>query len=265
MDIPGKVALVTGAGYGIGRGIARQLAVAGAQVVVNDVHAEHGRETASMIESAGGKAAFVHADVTQDDEIQRMVAFAEENFGGLDVLVNNAGPHGSPPYFPEGEPERWLPIVDSFLRAVMLTTYRGLHAIDKRGGGTVVSISSSAGVGFKPYDYTEYAAAKAGVMRMTASLGRLKEQMGISVNCICPGWVATEAVKKYLATASDDEKRAAGVPDPMLTPQDIGEAVLHFVREDSLAGRIMLYHEPGKCRIIPSDLDLFELSEEVSL
>ena len=134
----------------------------------------------------------------------------------------------------------------------------------KRGGGTVVSISSSAGVGFKPYDYTEYAAAKAGVMRMTASLGRLKEQMGISVNCICPGWVATEAVKKYLATASDDEKRAAGVPDPMLTPQDIGEAVLHFVREGSLAGRIMLYHEPGKCRIIPSDLDLFELSEEVS-
>src|SRR5439155_8378467 len=86
MDIPGKVALVTGAGYGIGRGIARQLAVAGAQVVVNDVHAEHGRETASMIESAGGKAAFVHADVTRDDEIQRMVAFAEENFGGLDVL-----------------------------------------------------------------------------------------------------------------------------------------------------------------------------------
>src|SRR5207237_9529148 len=78
MDIPGKVALVTGAGYGIGRGIARQLAVAGAHVVVNDVHAEHGRETASMSESAGGKAAFVHADVTRGDEIQRMMACAEE-------------------------------------------------------------------------------------------------------------------------------------------------------------------------------------------
>ena len=265
MDIPGKVALVTGAGYGIGRGIARQLAAAGAAVVVNDVHAEHGRETVDMIESEGGKGAFVHADATRDDEIQRMVVFAEESFGGLDILANNAGPHGSRPYFPDGAPERWLPIVDSFLRAVMLTTYRGIEAIGKRGGGTVVSISSSAGVGFRPYDYADYAAAKAGVIRMTASLGRLKEQMGISVNCICPGWVATEGVRSSLADWSNEQKRAAGVPDPMLTPEDIGDAVLYFVRDDSLAGRIMLYYEPGKCRIIPSDLDLFELSEEVSL
>jgi 3-oxoacyl-[acyl-carrier protein] reductase len=265
MDIPGKIALVTGAGYGIGRGIALQLAGAGAAVVVNDVHDEHGRETMDMIESEGGKGAFVHADVTRDEAIRRMIAFAEKTFGGLDILVNNAGPHGSPPYFPEGEPERWLPIVDSFLRAVMLTTHRGLQAIGKRDGGSIVSISSSAGVDFRPYDYTEYAAAKAGVMRMTASLGRLKGQMGISVNCICPGWVATEAVKEYLATASDDQKRAAGVPDPMLTPVDIGDAVLHFIREDSLAGRIMLYYEPGKCRLIPADLDLFELGEDVSL
>jgi NAD(P)-dependent dehydrogenase (short-subunit alcohol dehydrogenase family) len=262
MQIRGKVALVTGSGYGIGRGVALQLAAAGAQVIVNDVHEEHGRETVGMIESAGGKAAFVHADVTIDDEIRRMIAFAEETLSGLDILVNNAGPHGSPPYFPEGEPERWLPIVDGFLRAVMLTTYCGVEALRKRGGGAVVSISSSAGVGFKPYDFAEYAAAKAGVMRMTASLGRLKDQVNIRVNCICPGWVATEAVRDYLATAKDEQKRAAGVPDPMLTPTDIGDAVLQLVREESLAGRIMLYYEPGRKRLIPPDLDLFELSEE---
>ena len=265
MDIPGKVALVTGAGYGIGRGIARQLAAARAAVVVNDVHEEHGRETVGLIQSAGGKAGFVHADVALDDEIQRVMAFAEERFGGLDILVNNAGPRGSPPYFPEGEPERWLPIVDSFLRGVMLTTYRGIEAIRKRGGGSVVSISSSAGIGFKPYDYTEYAAAKAGVMRMTASLGRLKEQMGISVNCICPGWVATENVRALTNGLPQEQRRRRDIPEKMLTPENIGSAVVRLVRDDSLVGRVMLYYEPGKCRLIPVELDLFELSEEVSL
>jgi NAD(P)-dependent dehydrogenase (short-subunit alcohol dehydrogenase family) len=264
VDVAGKIALVTGAGYGIGRGIALQLASAGAQVIVNDVHDEHGRETVSLIESSGANAAFVHADVTLDQDIQGMVAFVDEEFGGLDILVNNAGPHGSAPYFPEGEPERWLPIVDGFLRAVMLTTYRGVEALRKRGGA-IVSISSSAGAGFKPYDYAEYAAAKAGVMRMTASLGRLNDQMNVRVNCICPGWVATEAVREYLATATDEQKRAAGVPDPMLTPADIGDAVRQLVEDDSLFGRIMLYYEPGKCRLIPTDLDLFELSEEVPI
>jgi NAD(P)-dependent dehydrogenase (short-subunit alcohol dehydrogenase family) len=144
----------------------------------------------------------------------------------------------------------------------MITTCRGIEALKKRGGGAIVSISSSAGVGFKPYDYVEYAAAKAGVMRMTASLGRLKDQMNILVNCICPGWVATEAVREYLSTATDEQKRAAGVPDPMLTPADIGDAVLQFMRDESLYGRIMLYYEPGKKRLIPPDLDLFELGEE---
>jgi NAD(P)-dependent dehydrogenase (short-subunit alcohol dehydrogenase family) len=262
VDVAGKIALVTGSGYGIGRGIALQLAAAGAQVVVNDIHDEHGRETVGMIEAAGGKAAYVHADVTSDEEIRRMVTFTEESFGGLDLIVNNAGPHGSPPYFPESEPDRWLPIVDGFLRAVMLTTYRGIEALKRRGGGAVVSISSSAGVGFKQYDYAEYAAVKAGVIRMTASLGRLQEQMNVRVNCICPGWVATEAVRDYLATSTDEQTRA-GVPDPMLTPSDIGDAVVQFVMNDALAGRIMLYYEPSKKRLIPADLDLFELSEEV--
>ena len=91
MDIRDKVALVTGAGYGIGRGIALRLAAAGASVVVNDVHKEHGRETSSIIAEAGGKAAFVDADVTLDAEIRRAIAFAEETFGGLDILVNNVG------------------------------------------------------------------------------------------------------------------------------------------------------------------------------
>jgi len=269
MQIEGKVALVTGAGYGIGRGIARQLAAAGAQVVVNDIHDQHGRETVSMIESASGKAAFVHADVTLDDEIRRMIAFAEETFGGLDILVNNAGSYYEPPFFPEAKPTDWRGTLNIFLRAYMTSMQLGIEAMRGRGGGAIVNISSSAGVGFlADNEWPDYAAAKAAVMRLTATLAplQLQESMNVRVNCICPGWVATENVRAYLGNWSDEQKKAqdvpAGGPDAMLQPTDIGDAVVHFARDDALAGRIMLYYEPGKKRLIPTDLDLFELSEE---
>jgi NAD(P)-dependent dehydrogenase (short-subunit alcohol dehydrogenase family) len=270
VDILNKIALVTGAGYGIGRGIAAQLAAAGAQVVVNDIHDEHGRETVGMIESAGGMAAFVHADVTLDDEIQRMVAFAEETFGGLDMLVNNAGSYYDPPFFPAAEPADWQRILDIFLRAYMTSMQLGISAMKRRGGGAIVNIASSAGVGFRAdNEWPDYAAAKAAVMRLTATLAPLKESMNVRVNCICPGWVATENVRAYLGSWSDERKRLqdvpAGGPDAMLQPTDIGDAVVQIARDDSVAGRIMLYHEPRKKRLIPTDLDLFELSEEVSL
>jgi len=271
MQIEGKVALVTGAGYGIGRGIARQLAAAGVRIVVNDVHDEHGGETLGMIESAGGTAAFIHADVTLDDEeIRRMVAFAKEAFGGLDILVNNAGSYYNPPFFPEAKPVDWQGTLNIFLRAYMTSMQLGIEAMKSRGGGAIVNISSSAGVGFRAdNEWPDYAAAKAAVMRLTATLAPLRESTNLRVNCICPGWVATENVRAYLANWSDEQKKAQDVPargpDAMLQPTDIGDAVVHFVRHDALAGRIMLYYEPGKCRIIPADLDLFDLSEEVSL
>jgi NAD(P)-dependent dehydrogenase (short-subunit alcohol dehydrogenase family) len=270
MEIRGKVALVTGAGYGIGRGIALRLAAAGAPVVVNDVHEEHGRETVGMIESAGGKAEFAHADVTQDDEIQRVVSFAEEKLGGLDVVVNNAGSYYESPFYPEADPTDWRRILDIFLTAYMSVMQRGIEAMKSRGGGAIVNIASSAGVGFRAdNEWPDYAAAKAAVMRLTATLAPLAETKNVRVNCICPGWVATENVRTYLATWSEERKRQQDVPpagpDAMLQPTDIGDAVVHFVQDDSLAGRIMLYYEPSNCRLIPAELDLFDLSEEVQL
>jgi len=267
MDLRDKVALVTGAGYGIGRGIACRLANAGAQVVVNDVHEEHGCETVGNIESAGGKAAFVYADVTVDDEIRRLVTVAEERFGGLDILVNNAGSYYDPPFFPESEPADWQRILDIFLRAYMASMQLAIKAMRRRGGA-IVNISSGAGVGFGPdNEWPDYAAAKAAVMRLTATLAPLKDSMNIRVNCICPGWVATENVRAYLSSWSDERKRQqdvpAGGPDSMLQPADIGDAVVQFARDDTLAGRIMLYYEPGMKRLIPTDMDLFELSEEI--
>jgi NAD(P)-dependent dehydrogenase (short-subunit alcohol dehydrogenase family) len=266
MDIQGKVALVTGAGYGIGRGIALRLAAAGASVVANDIHDEHGRETVAMIESAGGKAAFAHADVTSDDEIARMIAFAEETFGGLNILVNNAGTYYNPPFFPEAKPVDWQLIVTIFLRSYMTAIQLGIEAMKDRGGGAIVNIASSAGVGFRAdNDWPDYAAAKAAVMRLTATLAPLNDRMSIRANCICPGWVATENVRSLTSGLSTEEKRKRHIPDSMLTPDHIGEAVLRLARDESLFGRILLYYEPGQCRLIPTDLDLFALSEEISV
>jgi NAD(P)-dependent dehydrogenase (short-subunit alcohol dehydrogenase family) len=263
MDTRDKVALVTGAGYGIGRGIARQLAAAGASVVINDIHDEHGQETVAMLESAGGKAAFVHADVTSDEEIRRMIAFAEGTFGGLDILVNNAGTYYNPPFFPGAKPADWQRILTIFLHSYMTAMQLGIEAMKKRGGA-IVNISSSAGVGFKAdNDWPDYAAAKAAVMRLTATLAPLRESLKVRINCICPGWVATENVRALTADLSAEQRRKRDIPERMLTPEDIGNAVLKFVRDDSLFGRVMLYYEPNKCRLIPANLDLFELSEEV--
>ena len=263
MEIAGKVALVTGSGYGIGRGIARSLAAAGASVVVDDVHVERGRETVRMIQVGGGRASFIEADVSVDDDVERMISFAQETFGGLDVLVNNAG-IGMNGVIPGTPPEVWSQVLRVFLRQYMLGTQLALSAMADRGGA-IVNIASSAGVGFGSQAWPEYAAAKAGVVRFTACMAPLQESANVRVNCICPGWVATENVQASIHGLSVEEKRKRDIPDPMLSPEDIGAAVVHFVRDEALFGRVMLYYEPGNCRIVPTDLDLFDLSEEVSL
>src|SRR3990170_3502819 len=107
MDPEGKVAIVTGGSSGIGRATEIALAAAGASVVVADLNAEGGAETVSLIEEAGGRAAFVRCDVTSRGDLEPMVAFAEETYGGLDILHNNAGITTPPPRFPAAAPDRW--------------------------------------------------------------------------------------------------------------------------------------------------------------
>ena len=135
MEIEGKVALVTGAGAaGTGRAIARALAERGAAVAVNDLDESGGMETVRLIEEAGGRAAFMRADVTEDDEVGRAIGFAVSSFGGLDILVNNAG--GTPsPHFPDAPVEHWSRTLDLNLRGPMLAIQLALAVMRRRGGG----------------------------------------------------------------------------------------------------------------------------------
>ena len=264
MDIPGKVALITGAGYGIGRGIAQQLAAAGASVVVNDVHDEHGRETVARIESAGGKAAFVHADVSSEDDVRRMMSFAQETFGGLDILVNNAANKIQPPFYPYASGDAWRQTLDVCLVGTMMATQLAIKPMSERGGGAIVNVSSMAGVGFTPHDSPEYAAAKAGIVRFTATLAPLRERLNIRVNCIAPNWVATEKVRSYVPQLTAQQRADWWVPDmdEMATPEDIADAVIQLGCDDSLGGRVMLYGRRGRKWLVPVGLDLIDLSEE---
>ena len=251
MEIEGRVAVVTGAGSGIGRAVARRLAHEGAAVVIADVGEDAGASAVREIHSEGGRAAFVLVDVAAESDVEKMVAFAEEEFGGLDVLVNNAG-GVKEPHFPDSEPEQWGRVIDLNLRGVMLGIHFGVRTMQKRRGGAIVNISSIGGIGFQPYDAPEYGAAKAGVVRLTASLATLEERMGVRVNCICPGWVDTPASRRSRAEMTPEE-REESVPPVLLQPEQIAEAVVMFVEDDTMAGRVMIWQEGEPWQIVPTD------------
>jgi NAD(P)-dependent dehydrogenase (short-subunit alcohol dehydrogenase family) len=251
VELEDKIALVTGAGAGIGRAVALRLAHEGAVVVIADVDEEAGSSVVREIRSEGERAACLVADVASEADVSKMIVFAEEEFGGLDVLVNNAG-GVTEPYFPESKPEHWGRTLDLNLRGVMLSIHFGVRAMKKRGGGAIVNVSSMGGIGFRPYDKPEYGAAKAGVVRLTASLATLKEQMGVRVNCICPGWVDTPASRGSRAEMTP-EAREKLVPPVLLQPEEIAEAVAMFVEDETMAGRVIVWKEGEPWQIIPLD------------
>jgi NAD(P)-dependent dehydrogenase (short-subunit alcohol dehydrogenase family) len=247
-----KLALVTGAGAGIGRAIATRLAREGAAVVAADLSAGRGRQVVAEMRRSGGQAASVRADVSVEEDVRGMIAFAEQRFGGLDILVNNAG-IAPAPYFPQAEPAHWGRTLDVNLRGTMLAIQYALPAMRKRGGGVVVNISSMAGVLFCPYVAPEYAASKAGIMHLTAALGSLNESDHVRVNCICPGWVDTEAVRKSLAGMGAEERAQFDFPPPavLIQPEQIAELVVMFVRDESLAGRVLVWPDGEPWRLLP--------------
>jgi NAD(P)-dependent dehydrogenase (short-subunit alcohol dehydrogenase family) len=248
MDLEGRVAIVTGAAGGTGRAIAVRLGVEGAAVVVADVDAPGGEATAAQIAAAGGAGTFVRADVRVAADVEELVARATREDGGPHVLVNNAGGGGHvAPHFPDATPAQWGATLDLNLRGAMLATQHVLGPMARAGGGAVVNVASTAGLGLAPYGSPEYGAAKAGLIRFTSTLDVLRDRMGVRVNCVVPDWILTERARAEIAAMTEAERAAAPEPLPM---EDVADAVVRLIRDDALAGRVLVLRGGAPPRLL---------------
>jgi NAD(P)-dependent dehydrogenase (short-subunit alcohol dehydrogenase family) len=239
MELNGLTALVTGGAAGIGAGIAERLAAEGMHVVIADLDQEAGPV---MAERTGGS--FLRTDLANPADIHAAVDAA----GPVGVLVNNAG-GTEEPHFPAADPVRWGRALDLNLRAVMLATQLVLAPMRERGGGAIINIASTAGLGTADHISPEYAAAKAGVVRFTACLAPWRDTMAVRVNCICPGLVDTPASRRSRARMTPAE--LAALP-PVLSPADVAAAAMQLLTDDTLAGRIVLCRRGGELpRLLP--------------
>ena len=188
----GRVALVTGAGAGIGRAIAEKLAGTGYRVAVNDLKGEAAGEIVSRIEASGGQAAPAPGDVSKPGDVEGIVQAAEEAFGPVEVLVNNAG-FLQQKLFVDLTFEDFERMVAVHLGGTFLCTSAVLPGMIERGGGVVVNVASQLGQ-IGGIELSHYSAAKAGIIGLTKSLAREVSKQGVRVNAVAPGPINTELV-----------------------------------------------------------------------
>lgn len=230
MDLSGRVAVVTGAGSGLGAVVSARLADRGAVVVVVDVDPDAaGRTSASLPGSVP-----VVTDLSRPVAVDT-VAAAVAGLAPPALLVNNAGGWGTAGrQFPDAAPDEWRSVLALNLVVPMALTQRLLGPMADAGGGAVVHVASSAGRDTGAYASPEYAVAKAGLVRLTTSLAGLAASHGVRVGCVVPGWVGLERAHAERA-ALPPEDRPELVP-----PQDVADAVVALATDDTSAGRVVV-------------------------
>lgn len=230
MKLNGKVAIVTGGASGIGEFTVREMVKEGAKVVIADVNDTLGNQLVQELNQGEIVAAYVHVDVTKEDQVQQMVEFALSQFGKLDILFNNAGigsmsPSADLPF------EDWRKVLSVNLDGVFLVAKHSIRAMLKNGGGSIVNTASILGhVG--QAQTASYSAAKGGVVNLTRTLALEYAKDNIRVNAICPGYIETpllsqldEDMKKYLISLHPLGRLGK--------PEEIAKAVLFLASDDA--------------------------------
>jgi 3-oxoacyl-[acyl-carrier protein] reductase len=237
MQIKDKVAIITGAGSGFGEGIAKRFAAEGAKVVVNDINAAGGERVAEEIRKAGGAAQFVKADVTRGADWAALVAAAQAKFGGLDIVVNNAGwTHRNKPYLEVTETE-FDKVYAANVKSVWLSAMHVVPVFRKRGGGVFVNVASTGGLRPRP-GLTVYNSSKGAVIVMSKSMAAEFGPDKIRVNCVNPVFSPETALSAEFAggavTPETKAKFLATIPlGRFSTPLDVANACLYLASDQA--------------------------------
>lgn len=226
-----KVALVTGAGSGIGLAIAQAYAKEGAKVIVSDINEEHGNEAVAKIKSEGGEAAFVKADTSNAEEVEALVKSTVEIYGRLDIACNNAGIGGEQELTGDYSLDGWRKVLSINLDGVFYGCKYELEQMDKNGGGVIVNIASIHGTVAAPLS-SAYTSAKHAVVGLTKNIGAEYGQKNIRCNAVGPGYIETP----LLDSASGDMKEALIAKHPMGRlgrSEEVAELVLFLSSDKS--------------------------------
>lgn len=235
MRLQNKVALITGAGSGIGRETSLLFANEGARVIVVDVNDAAGDETVRMVNDAGGEAAFVHADVSKAGDCEAMVAFAEQTFGKLNVLFNNAGiSHANDDDAINTSEDVWDLTFNINVKGVFLGCKYGIPALRRAGGGSIINTASFVALLGAATPQLAYTASKGAVLSMTRELAVIHARENIRVNALCPGPLRTELLMKYLNTDAKKQRRLVHIPMGRFgEAKEIAKAVLFLASDES--------------------------------
>jgi len=213
MRLKDKTTLITGAGGGIGRATALRFAQEGARIVAVDVDEAAGQETVKQVQAQGGEARFVHADVSLAEECQRMVQVAEEQYGALHILFNNAGiMHPQDDDAVMTSEEVWDLTMAVNLKGVYLGCKYGVPALRRAGGGSIINTASFVALMGAATPQLAYTASKGGVLAMTRELSVVHARENIRVNALCPGPLQTELLMKFLDTEAKKQRRLVHIP-----------------------------------------------------
>ena len=230
-----KVALITGGASGIGHETAILFATEGAKVVVVDINDDEGKKTVSLIRDAGGDAVFQHADVSSSADCESMIRKAEETYGSLNILFNNAGiMDGRDDNAMATEEEVWDLTMAINLKGVFLGCKYGIPALKRAGGGSIINTASFVGLMGAATPQIAYTASKGGVIALSRELSVIHARENIRVNALCPGPLRTELLMKFLDTEEKKQRRLVHIPAGRFgEAREMAQAALYLAGDDS--------------------------------
>ena len=213
MRLKDKVALITGASSGIGKEAALLFAQEGAKIVCVDLNDEAGKQTVAEIKAAGGEAAYIHADISKAADSENMAAFAEDKFGKLNIMFNNAGiMHSSDDDAINTDEAIWDLTMNINAKGVFLGCKYGIPALRRAGGGSIINTASFVGVMGAATPQIAYTASKGAVLALSRELAIVHAKENIRVNSLCPGPLHTELLMKFLNTDAKKNRRLVHLP-----------------------------------------------------